>query len=366
MKRALFVTFKKNSGILNGGGIANQRNLIMTQKVLGEDFVDTIYLHDDSKKRSLWNLFVSALSFPFGYFNGMIPTKVSEIANRAMNYDYVFISTTVLGILAKKLKEQGYKGTIIAHFHNVESIYYDSLLPKRMPLRSIVINCAAKNDRYCCQYADKILTLNKRDSTLLHKMYGRGADLLVPIALEDKCETAEFDRDTMTGKRPLCIFLGSYFTANAEGITWFVKNVLPHVNINLKIVGRGMAQLKDDDKCFKDIEIINDAPALTPYFHAADFMVLPIFSGSGMKVKTCESLMYGKNILGTDEAFEGYSLDAERVGGRCNDANEFIARIRHFCANPIPRFNEYARKTYEENYSEESSLCVFRKVFNNQ
>lgn len=362
MKRALFVAFKKYNGILNGGGMANQRNLTMLQKVLGTDCVDAVYLHDDSKKRSLWNLFVSALCFPFGYFNGMIPSKLKEIADRAVCYDYVFISTTVLGVLAKELKRRGYKGTVIAHFHNVESIYYDSLLPKRMPLRSVIINCAAKNDAYTCRYADRIMTLNSRDSNLLEKMYGRKADFLVPITLEDKCGGATFDREATTGKRPLCLFLGSYFAANAEGITWFVKNVLPHVDIDLRIVGRGMAKLKEDDECFRDIDIVNDAPDLTPYFLSADFMILPIFSGSGMKVKTCESLMYGKNILGTDEAFEGYDLDTERVGARCNSADDFIAAIRRFAAHPVARFNAYARKIYEESYSEAASLNIFQKA----
>lgn len=38
-------------------------------------------------------------------------------------------------------------------------------------------------------------------------------------------------------------------------------------------------------------------------------MVMPIFSGSGMKVKTAEALMYGKFLIGTKEAFEGYEID---------------------------------------------------------
>ena len=362
MKRALYVSFIKHHGVQSGGDMANLRNLTMIQKVLGADCVDTAYLHDDSQRRSLWNLFISALYFPFGYFNGMIPSKMKEIADKAMNYDYVFISTTVLGVLAKELKERKYRGTIIAHFHNVESIYYDSLLPKRLPLRSVVIGCAAKNDGYCCKYADTILALNQRDSDILFRMYGRKADFLVPITLEDKCADIQFDHEATTGKCPHCLFLGSYFTANTEGITWFVKNVMPHVNIDLKIVGRGMAKLKEDE-CFRDIEVVNDAPDLAPYLLSADFMILPIFSGSGMKVKTCQSLMYGRNILGTDEAFEGYALDTERVGARCNTADDFIAAIRHFAHHPLPRYNAYARKVYEDSYSETSSLLFFRKAF---
>ena len=48
MKRALFIIFKKYRGILEGGGVANQRNLTMAQRVLDEGNVDVIYLHDES------------------------------------------------------------------------------------------------------------------------------------------------------------------------------------------------------------------------------------------------------------------------------------------------------------------------------
>ena len=41
-----------------------------------------------------------------------------------------------------------------------------------------------------------------------------------------------------------------------------------------------------------------------------------------MKVKTCEALMFGKNIIGTKEAFEGYELDYQKVGAMCNTKEE--------------------------------------------
>jgi len=37
-------------------------------------------------------------------------------------------------------------------------------------------------------------------------------------------------------------------------------------------------------------------------------VILPIISGSGMKTKTAEALMYGKSIIGIKEAFEGYKM----------------------------------------------------------
>lgn len=363
MKRALFVVFKKYNTILEGGGIANERNIAMARRILGEDNVTVIYIHDESRKRSLWNLALSALCFPFGYFNGLLPWKVKSIVATAKAYDYVFISTSIFGILAKALKESGYGGTVIAHLHNIESIYYDSLLSKRLPGRSLVIGCAEKNDGYCCKYADKVLTLNTRDSDILSRLYGRRADVILPIAMSDRCGKITFDKEERISKRPVCLFLGSYFTANNEGITWFVKNVLPHVDIELRIVGKGMAKLKDYDSCFRDIPIVSDVPDLTPYYMSADFMILPIFSGSGMKVKTCEALMFGKNILGTDEAFEGYDIDTDRVGARCNTAEEFIHSIQQLTEKAIPRFNSYSRCIYEQQYSEDASVKRFEKIF---
>lgn len=363
MKRCLIIIFKKSNGILEGGGLANLRNLTISQQVLGKENVDVIYLHDEDRKRSIWNILASCVVFPFGYYNGLLPRKVREIVRISSNYDYIFLSTSLFGIIAKKLKACGYKGTVVAHFHNVESIYYDSLLSKKMPLRQVVIRCAAKNDGYCCKYADKLLTLNKRDSDILLRMYGRGADMMLPIALPDKCADVVFDKEQMTGKRPLCLFLGSFFTANNEGILWFVRNVLPHVDIDLKIVGKNMARLKAEHECLKSIEVISDVPDLAPYFLSADFMIFPIFTGSGMKVKTCESLMYGKNIIGTDEAFEGYALDTHRVGACCNTADDFIQAINQFANTPVPRYNAYSRDIYETLYSEQSSLNMFRQVY---
>ena len=117
-----------------------------------------------------------------------------------------------------------------------------------------------------------------------------------------------------------------------------------------------------EEPLLKDIEVISDAPDLLPYFEKADIMILPIFKGSGMKVKTCESLMYGKNIIATDEAFEGYEVDYDKVGGKCNTAEEFVSRIKDFEANPRPRFNTYSRQMFLEKYSEESVIGKFRAV----
>lgn len=348
---------------MNGGDQGTKKNLDMLCRVMGKTNVDVSFLHDQAGKNSLLEYAKGAMLMPFGYFLGVTPTKAKELVEKANGYEYVFIERSMFGILAKVLKEAGYKGKIITSFQNIEVLYMDAKMPKRLPFRSVLLNCADKNDRWSCEYSDTIVVLNDRDKAELQKRYGRKAEVTVPVALEDKCVQMKFDTQVMTGKRPLCLFLGAYFLANNEGIIWFMKNVYPHVTVDVKIVGRGMAKLKEEQPdLLRDIEVISDAPDLVPYFEEADMMVLPIFSGSGMKVKTCESLMYGKNIIATDEALEGYAVEEGKSAWRCNTAEEFVACIQDFAAHSRPRWNANARQCYLDHYSNTAVENLFREL----
>ena len=360
MPKLLFIQYRPFGKVMNGGDQGTKKNLDAMRHVLGEENVDVFYIHSKEGKSSLFEYIKGVLFMPFCYFFGLTPKNVAEIVRTAKEYDFVFIERSLFGVIAKALKAAHFKGQIITSFQNVEALYFDAKLHKRLPFRNIVIRCADKNDRWSCAYSDIVIVLNERDKKELQVRYNRTAELEIPVTLEDKCDVAETDTKALTRKRPLCLFLGSYFLANNEGILWFMQNVNPHVDVEVKIVGRGMAKLKaEQPELLCDIEVISDAPDLAPYFHEADIMVLPIFSGSGMKVKTCESLMYGKNVLATDEAFEGYEIVEGVSGWRCNTAEEYIACLQDFANSPRPRFNKAARQLYKEKYSERAVLDCF-------
>lgn len=361
MTRVLFIRYKKSGGILDGGEQVAEMHYNALTKLFGEESIGTYFLHNQDKKRSVLDYLRGILYFPFNYHFGLTPKKARKLCEKAQAYDIVFIDRSVFGIIAKKLKERGYKGKTIVFFHNIEALYFDSKISKSNPFRNVIVRCADHNDAYSCQYADKVIALNKRDDNELFHRYGRHADALIPIAFRDKYNTTEPD-EALTRTKPECLFIGSNFAANNEGLLWFVNNVLPRVDIGFKVVGKGMERLKEEETALRDIKVIGSVADLTPYIKEADLMILPIFKGSGMKVKTCESLMFGKNILGTDEAFEGYDADYDRIGGKCNTADEFIEKINAFIAVPRPRFNTYSRSLYLERYSEDTMLQSLKRV----
>lgn len=358
--KVLFIRYKKSKGIFEGGEQGTEEKFRALSAAVDNN-IDTYYIHDENKKRTLKDYAFGLWYFPQGYFFGLTPRRVNKIISISSQYDVIWIDRSIFGILAKKLKESQYKGKIVGFFHNVETIYFDAKLSRRMPFRRLILQCVDKNDRWTCQYCDKIVTLTNRDSDTINHLYQRKADKCIPILFRDKYKKEVYP-EGMTATKPLCTILAAYFTPNNEGILWFVRNVLPQVDVKFRIVGKGMGRLKAEHPELANIEVCSDVPDLAPYFEEADVMVLPIFAGSGMKVKTCESLMYGKNIIATDEALEGYDVEQGVSAWRCNTAEEFVDAIHDFAQHPRPRFNQAARQCYLDNYSNEAVEQKFKEL----
>lgn len=363
MNKLLFVSYKKTANASTGGDQCSKRNLEALCDVLGTENIECIYLHDEAVGNTLADYLKGIILFPFNYFFGLTPSKLKRIVASAQDKEYVFIDRSIFGIIAKKLKESGYQGQIICFFHNVERKYFDDKLGNSNPAKRFILSCADNNDRFCCNFADTVVTLNKRDSESIESLYGRKADHIFPITFNDSYAATAHSSE-MTGAKVECLFIGSYFPANVEGLEWFCHEVLPKVQINLKVVGKGMEKL--EGKLPDEVQVIGSVPQTTPYFENADLIVLPIFSGSGMKVKTCESLMYGKNIAGTSEAFEGYDIDYDKAGRKCDTAEDFISYIKEIEAHPVPRFNSYSRNIFEEKYSSATSSTSIRHILSLQ
>lgn len=360
MSKLLFIRYKKPAKVTEGGEIGTQMKLNVLRRLLGDENVDVYHMHDDNVKRKASEYVKGVFWFPLGYFFGLTPKRVREILAMSEQYDYVFIDRTVFGLLAKKLKKHGYKGRVFCFFHNIEPLYFKAKLGNK-PWRFIITGCVRRNDRWSCQYADTVISLNTRDGKLVANHYGRYPDTIMALALDDKYDRKEYPVG-MTARKPLCMCVAAYFKPNCDGIDWFIKNVYPHVDIRLRIVGKGMVKMKENYNIPSDVEIISDVPDLVPYYEEADIMTIPLFQGSGMKVKTCESLMYGKNLIASDEALEGYELNYDRMGGKCNTADEFIRTIQSFIDSPRPKYNSYNREVFLEKYSTESMMDAFKAI----
>jgi len=360
--KMLFVSSRDVTKKSHGGFQCTNRNYESFCALFGRENVKVVD-PTATLKENLFARMKKWVNYMLGYSAGLTPAVMKELKREAKKADWVFIDSSGYGIIARKLRQGGYKGKIISFFHNAE-LRIRKEQAKQHPGQSWRIPLMYHNEKSAMQYSDIAIALNARDAAELQEIYGQREMEIIPISFIDKApppsEAALHER---TQTPPLCLFIGNNWYPNIHGLRWFVDKVLDNVDIKLQIVGTGMEPLRSQFQHPK-IEFLGFVKDLDEVMAKADFMVSPIFLGSGMKVKTCESLMYGKNIIGTKEAFEGYEMDLRKVGALCDNENDFTVAFKKFEMQPLEKYNRYCREMFVDRYSFEATLRKFRKLVN--
>lgn len=239
-----------------------------------------------------------------------------------INPDIIYIDTSKLGKMTKRVKQK-YKKKTICFFHNVEADYSYNLIKNRGWQYVLSYLASRKNERMATQYADVLICLTRRDSDRIYELYGRRPDVKIPITFKDIYNESKVKIDKNKG----LLFVGSLFPPNYDGIKWFVDNVMIQLpDIKLTIVGKNF-EIKKEQLEKDNVTVVGTVDNLSDYYYTYPVIVMPIQYGAGMKVKTAEALMYGKTIIATDEALEEYDIGETKGIHRCNTASEFVNAI---------------------------------------
>ena len=107
------------------------------------------------------------------------------------------------------------------------------------------------------------------------------------------------------------------YKPNVEGITWFVKNVMPllrhHLpNVQLQIVGRSpspaVLALNDEP----NVEVVGPVPDVRKYLRRAAVSIAPLRIARGVQTKVLEAMACGRVAVCSPGAAEGIEAEAGR------------------------------------------------------
>jgi hypothetical protein len=347
MKRLLFIGGMRRERINGGADQVNNRNIALLERLFGNE-ITFIPTHGGT--------LVSKLSF--GITDECLAKINAEL--QTGQYSHVFICHSLYGRAVKFVKKHYPHIPIIAFFHNVEVDYAKSFLKTSGPTKLPFFLASRHWERQTCKYADKVITLNHRDSRRLKEVYGVTATAELPTSFSDTYDENKAQKlDAGSQSEITYLFVGRAFFANVEGVQWFITNVLPNIKGTLYVVGSGM-----DKDAFADltnrVKILGYVDNLSEVYYKARFVVSPILSGAGMKTKTAEALMFGKTIIGTTEAFEGYEL-TDGATYLCNTADEWISTINRL-KSQSSNINLVSRSLFKKNHCTEALIEVLAQV----
>lgn len=362
----------------NGGGQFVRSLSGLLRKAVGVDNVTVISLPDQNDtalyNRVEKNLIIyedspSKIQMAKNVLSGCPKWVSTDIFEKIVAYikkekfDFVFLGFSTYEYLIKKIKKE----TGLPVF-----VMYQGITPNTKKSRlvgaSLIQKIKAypsyqmvlKRERINAMLADCNIVHNKRERDAFYHYYKKEPEMYLPVFIADKF--SDYKGENPGYSDFSLLFIGSNFGPNLSGLKWFTENVMIKLpeGISLYIVGQGMEVLKEESTYQKNnIHIIGEVEDLAPWYYYADLVVEPIFEGDGMKTKTVEAMMFGKTILGSDEAFCGYEGLNNYL---CNTAEEFIKRITDYKQNGVKKFNKEIRAIYLDKYSETAVLDTMKEA----
>ena len=287
------------------------------------------------------------------YSHTFLQTAIEIIKEN--QFDFIVFEGLHLSVYASHL-QMSTSTPFIMRSHNVESELWERRSKKESNfLKKIYtfylsnkINNYEINSFHLYKY---FISISQRDLAL-YKQKGLAAKTFVlPYTLEDPfLEVPLKDENSI-------FFIGSFdWLPNYEGIKWFIENVWAEINLQFPhwtfyIAGRNM-NVNESIFYKNGIKILGEIKDVTQLMRDYNIMIVPLFSGSGIRIKIIEALFHAKTIISTSLGAEGVYDSSSSDIIIANTKNEFIESISSLIINSekLKKIGEKNRNYALENF----------------
>jgi hypothetical protein len=134
------------------------------------------------------------------------------------------------------------------------------------------------------------------------------------------------------------LFIGGSAAHNVDGIQWFIKEVLPlvlkeHPAAVLEVAG-AVSESVSDHPSVRKLGHVADLRAL---YQRAQICLAPLRFGTGLKIKVMEAMGYGRPVVATPVAAEGFDDLAPALAGVADDPENLARAISDLLADKQAR-----------------------------
>ena len=249
------------------------------------------------------------------------------------------------------------KAMIVLRAHNVEHKIWERIAKEtKFFVKRWYINHLAKTlkeyELNALETVDGIAAITRKDAAFFRK-YCSKPIIDIPYGVYPEEFTPKYE---IEGK-PKFYHIGSMnWMPNDEGIHWFIDEVLPKTvekvpDFVYHLAGRNMPEwlttLNDPH-----VNVIGEVPDAKEFVTNHDVAIVPLLSGSGIRIKIIESMAMGKTVITTRVGAEGILYDEEVNIIIAENKAKMVEAIRSLNENPqiAVRIGQAARRLIEETY----------------
>ena len=299
------------------------------------------------------------------YVSEAFAAKLREILEKE-SFDIVHVESIFLTPYVPLIRKYS-DAKIILRAHNVEHLIWRQVAQsctnslKRWYLKHLSLTLRAYELEHLNDY-DGVVCITKNDAEVFRQAGCRKPVVSIPFGVDSgEVPSVEVEPDSL-------FHIGAMdWLPNQESIRWLLEEVWPVVHrevpqAKLYLAGRKMPS-QWMNATIEGVSVIGEVPDAMYFIGSKKINVVPLLSGSGIRVKIIEAMSIGKTVITTTVGAQGIDYtDGENILiadtpeqfarqiKRCLDDDAFCSRVGEAAARLVA--DQYDRKKLAEELIE--------------
>lgn len=344
----------------------NSSKCFIPEEEIPEDYrkqtnFESVYINTDLKAAPALKALLHNRSYHAIRFYSMdFETKLTEIL-KEKDFDIIQLETVYPTVYLQTLKKHS-RAKIVVRAHNIEHKIWERVAKHtHNPFKRLYLNILSKQlkqfEKDMLQQVDGIECISPIDADYFHL-----SGISTPVCTIPFGITAEKLPQQWTDlpmKQNLFSIASMNWQPNIEGIQWFLRKCWPLIQkefpkLEFLVAGRNLNK-KDFPHTAEGIRILGEVPDAESFMQENGILIVPLLSGSGVRIKILEGMSLGKTIITTSIGAEGIKV--------CHKKNILIADTPRAFAEAVSycftypkncrRIGKNARSFILKEYTEE-------------
>lgn len=307
------------------------------------------------KVDALLNLFTNKSYHVERFISKKFSDKLSSVLNTE-TFDIVQLETVFMAPYIPIIRELS-KAMIVLRAHNIEHLIWKRLAKETKQIfKKFYINHLSKTlENYeldVLNQVDGVAAITRKDA-----QFFRGLTATPVIDIPYGIEIEDFTPKYEVGEKPNFFHIGSMnWMPNQEGIRWFLDSCWKDVinrnkDIQFYLAGRFMPDWLTNANS-ENLKVVGEVQDAKEFVSLHNVAIVPLLSGSGIRIKIIESMAMGKTVITTPVGAEGIAYTASQNIIITENAAQMIEAIINIASHPekAEKIGRAARQLIEETH----------------
>ena len=298
------------------------------------------------------------------YISDVFAGRLRQILEQE-KFDVVHVDSIFLTPYVPLIRKYS-NARVMVRAHNVEHLIWQRLsqscsqVLKRWYLKHLSLTLRAYELEHINDY-DGVVCVTRNDADYFKANGCRKPIAVIPFGVEIKTlPSMEVEPDTL-------FHIGAMdWLPNQESVDWLLEEIWPAIHAEIPQAKLYLAGRKMPEQLMRTqqegVTVEGEVPDALRFIASKKINIVPLRSGSGIRVKIIEAMSVGKTVITTTVGAEGIEYTNGENILIANTPQEFAAQVKHcltddeFCR----RVGENAARLVAEKY--ESGLLIDRLI----